>query len=85
MFREDLPGQGRWQVGGKPIDPATLAIPMLEIASTTDHIVPAATTPGVGERVDLALGHVGMIVGSRAKSSLWEPLGQWLSRVTIRR
>jgi polyhydroxyalkanoate synthase len=85
MFREDLPGQGRWHVGGKAIDPATLAIPMLEIASTTDHIVPAATTPGVGERLDLALGHVGMIVGSRAKSNLWEPLGQWLSRVTIRR
>lgn len=85
MFRADYPGQGRWKVGGKAIDPATLAIPMLEIASTTDHIVPAATTPGVGERIDLALGHVGMIVGGRAKSSLWEPLGQWLSRVTIRR
>ena len=85
LFRTDLPGQGRWRVGGKTIDPATLDMPVLEIASTTDHIVPAATTPGVGERVDLALGHVGMIVGGRAKSSLWEPLGEWVSRVTFRR
>ena len=85
LFRADLPGQGRWRVGGKTIDPAMLDMPVLEIASTTDHIVPAATTPGVGERVDLALGHVGMIVGGRAKSSLWEPLGEWVSRVTFRR
>ena len=82
LFQGDRPGSCAWSVGGKMIDPSALAMPVLEIASTTDHIVPAATTPGVGERVDLALGHVGMIVGSRAKQSLWEPLAGWLSRVT---
>lgn len=82
LFAMDRPGKGEWQVGGTIIDPRALTMPVLEIASTTDHIVPAATTPGVGERVDLALGHVGMIVGSRAKQSLWEPLAEWLSRVT---
>jgi polyhydroxyalkanoate synthase len=85
LFRADLPGTGGWRVGGTAIDPARLAMPVLEIASTTDHIVPAATTPGIGERIDLALGHVGMIVGGRAKQSLWEPLGEWLSRVTSSR
>jgi polyhydroxyalkanoate synthase subunit PhaC len=85
LFAHDLPGQGQWQVGGTMIDTAKLKMPVLEIASTTDHIVPADTTPGVGERVDLALGHVGMIVGSRAKQSLWEPLAEWLSRVTSSR
>jgi polyhydroxyalkanoate synthase len=82
LFRDDRPGRGTWRIADKAIDPATLTMPVLEIASTTDHIVPAATTPGVGDRVDLALGHVGMIVGSRAKQSLWEPLAGWLSRVT---
>ena len=82
LFASDRPGKGEWQVGGTIISPKALTMPVLEIASTTDHIVPAATTPGVGERVDLALGHVGMIVGSRAKQSLWEPLAEWLSRVT---
>lgn len=79
LFCADLSGQGRWSVGNSVIKPASLLMPVLEIASTTDHIVPAATTPGVGERVDLALGHVGMIVGGRAKQSLWEPLAAWLS------
>jgi len=82
LFQEDRPGRCAWSVASKIIDPAALTMPVLEIASTTDHIVPAATTPGVGERVDLALGHVGMIVGGRAKQSLWEPLAGWLSRVT---
>lgn len=85
MFRRDLPGQGKWRVGGEFIDPAGLNMPILEIASTTDHIVPAVTTPGIGERIDLALGHVGMIVGSRARHSLGEPLAGWLSRVTSKR
>jgi len=85
MFGQDLPGKGRWRVSGQVIDPAALSMPMLEIASTTDHIVPAITTPAMGERIDLALGHVGMIVGSRARSSLWEPLAAWLSRVTSKR
>jgi polyhydroxyalkanoate synthase len=82
LFALDMPGKGQWQVGGAIVDPKSLSMPVLEIASTTDHIVPAATTPGVGERIDLALGHVGMIVGGRAKASLWEPLSLWLSRVT---
>ena len=82
LFADDRPGKGEWQVGGMTIDPEALSMPVLEIASTTDHIVPAATSPNVGERIDLALGHVGMIVGSRAKQSLWEPLAEWLSRVT---
>ncbi|HWI86102.1 MAG TPA: alpha/beta hydrolase [Sphingomonas sp.] len=82
MFADDLPGQGKWQVGGIAIDPANLKMPVLEITSTTDHIVPAVTTPGVGERIDLTLGHVGMIVGGSAKASLWEPLAKWLSQAT---
>jgi polyhydroxyalkanoate synthase len=82
LFANDQPGQRQWRVGGTIIDPRALTIPVLEIASTIDHIVPAAVSAKVGERVDLALGHVGMIVGGRAKQSLWEPLAEWLSRVT---
>ena len=79
-FRDDLPGRSQWIVGGRRIDPAALPCPLLEIVSTSDRIVPAATAAGVGERLDLALGHVGMIVGSRAREALWEPLERWLSQ-----
>lgn len=80
LYLDDRTGKGDWQVGGRRIDPLSLAMPILEIASTSDRIVPAASAAGIGERLDLALGHVGMIVGSRARATLWEPLARWLSQ-----
>jgi polyhydroxyalkanoate synthase subunit PhaC len=79
FFVADLPGTGRWAVAGQRIDPAALAYPSLAFVSTTDRIVPADSAPEWGERRDLALGHVGMIVGSRARAGLWQPLADWLT------
>jgi polyhydroxyalkanoate synthase len=80
FFRDDLPGAGLWKVAGTGVDPAFLPCPLLNIVSTTDRIVPAATAGRNGERLDLAQGHVGMVVGSRGREALWEPLAAWLSR-----
>lgn len=79
LFEIDLPGRGRWSVGGRTIEPAAIRAPVLELVSTIDRIVPAATAIGIGERLDLALGHVGMIVSGSARGRVWEPLGAWLS------
>jgi polyhydroxyalkanoate synthase len=84
FFRDDLPGTGGWRVGGTIIDPAALAIPLLNIVSTTDRIVPQATAVTAGERLDLGLGHVGMVVGSRGREKLWAPLAAWLSRAAAK-
>jgi len=80
FFEGDAPGRGGWLVGGETIDPAALPCPILNIVSTTDRIVPAATAMAAGERLELARGHVGMVVGGGAKAALWEPLAAWLSR-----
>jgi len=77
FFRTDRPGSGRWWVEGTRILPSRLACPALELLSTTDRIVPAATAAGLPERRSLALGHVGMIVGGRAREMVWEPLRDW--------
>ena len=84
LFRDNLTGQGGWRVGGEIVDPATLSIPLLNIVSTTDRIVPDASAPRAGERLDLALGHVGMVVGSKGREALWEPLAAWLSRAAAK-
>ena len=84
FLRDDLTGAGRWQVGRTTVDPAALTVPLLNIVSTTDRIVPHATAPGAGERLDLGLGHVGMVVGSRGREKLWEPLAAWLSRAAAK-
>jgi polyhydroxyalkanoate synthase len=77
LFGSDSTGRGEWMLA----DPAALPCPLLNLVSTTDRIVPAASAPEAGERLELALGHVGMVVGSRAREALWEPLAAWLSRV----
>jgi polyhydroxyalkanoate synthase len=78
FFGADMPGSGRWQVGGRAIDTAGPRCPVLDVVSTSDRIVPAATAIGIGNRLTLDLGHVGMVVGGRARAALWEPLARWL-------
>ncbi len=81
FFAADNPGAGRWQVAGATVDPRALTCPVADFVSTRDRIVPAATSVAMGERHDVAAGHVGMIVGGRARTLLWDPLADWLSRV----
>ena len=76
LFGADSTGRGEWLLA----DPKALPCPVLDIVSTTDRIVPAASAAGAGERIELAQGHVGMVVGGRAREALWEPLADWLSR-----
>jgi polyhydroxyalkanoate synthase len=81
FFAEDRPGRGAWRIAGEIANPGALSCPVLDIVSTVDRIVPATTAAGAGERLKLDLGHVGMVVGGRAREALWEPLERWLSRV----
>jgi polyhydroxyalkanoate synthase len=80
MFGGDMPGMRTWRVCGDPVDPAKISAPIFDIVSSRDHIVPAASALGMGRNMTLDLGHVGMIVGSRARQALWEPLAEWLSK-----
>lgn len=84
FFAEDLPGGGRWDVCGEMIDPGRFDAPIFNIVSTSDRIVPRASAMAAGERLELGLGHVGMMVGSRAREALWEPLADWLSRTAAK-
>ncbi|MBO9715075.1 alpha/beta fold hydrolase [Sphingomonas sp.] len=74
----DLPGRGKWQVGGRTASPEAVDAPMLSFVSTTDRIVPRESAADFGTARELPLGHVGMIVGGRGRESLWQPLADWL-------
>lgn len=84
MFVENVTGKGEWKVAGEIVDPAALPCPVLDIVSTTDRIVPEASAARAGEVRTLAQGHVGMVVGGRARTALWEPLAEWLSQAQHR-
>jgi polyhydroxyalkanoate synthase len=81
FFADDAPGGGRWQVGGTPVLASVLKIPVLDMVAMHDRIVPPAaaiSTGGIGTRLEVDAGHVGMIVGRQAPTSVWEPLAAWL-------
>lgn len=80
FMRDDQPGNGQWRVADRLVDPGVIACPVLNVTSKTDRIVPMATAARLGRRKSLDQGHVGMIVGGRARAALWTPLAAWLSR-----
>lgn len=82
FFNNDTPGSGGWRLSRGIADPLALDIPTIDFVSTTDRIVPAASAAGFANRHELSAGHVGMVVGSRAQSALWEPLADWISSVS---
>jgi polyhydroxyalkanoate synthase len=75
LFGEDVPGSGRWRVGGRAVTDE-LTTPALHLTAQHDRIAPAATAPA-GERIAVPSGHVGMIVGS-ARARLHEGLSAFL-------
>jgi polyhydroxyalkanoate synthase len=77
---DDLTGNGGWTVAGRTVDPHALPCPAIEFVSLSDRIVPKESAADLADRHDLGSGHVGMIVGGRAKVQLWEPLALWLKR-----
>lgn len=79
FFAADLPGSGRWRVGGALASPDALPCPAIEFVSLSDRIVPAASAANLPDRRDLGAGHVGMVVGRGARAQLWEPLVHWLN------
>jgi len=80
LLEHDFSGRGEWTVGGRSVDPGRLPCPLLNIVSTVDRIVPRESAIRTGERIELSRGHVGMVVGSQARETLWQPLDAWLSR-----
>jgi polyhydroxyalkanoate synthase len=83
-------GRGVWRVGGVQIDPAAITAPALIAMPGADRIVPPAsaapltTAIGQARRLDVPLGHIGMIVGRAAEAGLWRPLADWIAALDRR-
>ncbi|MBN8531243.1 MAG: alpha/beta fold hydrolase [Alphaproteobacteria bacterium] len=85
--RRDALARGLWQIGGRAVTPAALDVPVLAAIPSEDTIVPAASAtallPLLRDPTVLRppAGHVGMVVGHKARASLWEPLAQWCGKI----
>jgi polyhydroxyalkanoate synthase len=86
-YGENLPGEGKWVVGGKRIVPRKIKRPSLVMIPSGDRIVPPLSAAALADpkrglknatRLDLPLGHIGMVVSGRARELCWTPLIDWL-------
>ncbi len=86
-YGDNLPGTGKWIVGGKPVVPRKITRPALVMIPSGDRIVPPLSAAALADgtnglkkvtRLDLPLGHIGMVVSGRARALCWTPLIDWL-------
>ncbi|MFZ5780506.1 MAG: alpha/beta fold hydrolase [Pseudomonadota bacterium] len=93
-YGENLPGAGRWSVGGKRIVPSNIKVPSLVMIPSGDRIVPPLSAAALADpkrglkratRIDVPLGHIGMVVSSRARERCWTPLIDWLRDIPAKR
>jgi polyhydroxyalkanoate synthase len=78
LFIGDWTGRRNWKVAGKPIDAASLPCPAHQFSAANDRIAPADTACRYISVTPCPSGHVGMMVGSRAREGCWEPVLAWI-------
>jgi len=84
-YVDNTPGRGNWWLGDVTVDPSALNLPALVIVPTDDYIVPPQSARPLADLLPDAhlrtvkAGHIGMVAGGRAKSTLHTPLADWLS------
>ena len=86
-YGDNLTGTGKWTVGGRRIQPRKIKTPSLVMIPSGDRIVPPLSAAALADpkkglkkatRLDVPLGHIGMVVSGRAHELCWTPLIGWL-------
>lgn len=78
---------GQWHVAGQAMRPEALTdVPVLCLVPDRDRIVPPKSALALAARLPrcttqiVRAGHVGMIVGTHAKSKVYGPIAKWISK-----
>jgi len=89
-YAANLPARGLWRPNGRPVLPERLKVPVFLAIPCRDRIVPPASAEALAARLPEATvvrpegGHVSMVVGSRRREELYEPLAAWMRRLAAR-
>lgn len=93
-YGDNTPGRNKWVVGGRRIVPSKIKVPSLVMIPSGDRIVPPLSAAALADpkkglkkarRIDVPLGHIGMVVSGRARELCWTPLIEWISALPVRR
>lgn len=87
-YLANMPHKGTWTVASHKIDPKKIKKPTLVIVPSKDKIVPPESAIPLAYKIPDAdllepdCGHISMMVSSRAKSDVWEPMAGWIFDIT---
>lgn len=88
LYRENALARGEFRVDGRRVDLKQVTMPVLNIYSETDHIIPPPMSRALGgligseDHTDFVArgGHIGvMVAGGSARRELREEIADWLS------
>lgn len=88
LYQENRLVRGRLEIGGHTVDLRSLALPILNLIGTRDHLVPPASSAALKSLVgstdfttiELDLGHIGMYVSARAQRQVPPAIADWLAK-----
>ena len=75
--------RGQWRVAGLAVDPTQLQMPCFCAIPARDKLVPLASAKALADQLSHATviepqaGHIGMVAGTNAESTLWRPFREW--------
>jgi polyhydroxyalkanoate synthase len=84
-YGANSPARADWRIAGEAVDPARLTQPSLHLIPRGDRIVPPGSARALAEAMPQArveeppLGHIGMVVSSRARQQVWPMLAAFLA------
>jgi poly[(R)-3-hydroxyalkanoate] polymerase subunit PhaC len=88
LYQQNLLAQGEHHVAGRRVDLANIRCPVLTVAAERDTICPLAAARALNEAcgshdkelITVPGGHVGAVVGSRARAVLYPAMIAWLKK-----
>jgi len=86
LFQENRLINGSFELGGRPVSLKRILQPVLNIYAARDHLVPPSASVALGAHIgsteysELAVdvGHIGMYVSARARTTVSGAIAHWL-------
>lgn len=93
LYWQNLLFRGELVLGGRTVELGSIRCPLLAIVSECDHLVPAASTLALKERVNSTefkalstdAGHIGLAVSSKAHRQIWPQATEWIATNSTKR
>ena len=86
LYRENALYEGTLEMNGNPVMLQNISVPILSVCAKKDHIVPLESARAGAEFyenensqwVEFSGGHIGVVIGGKARHQLWPQLDSWL-------